>query len=34
MMNKDVIIACDFKSAEEIFRFLDRFTTESGKPFL
>ncbi len=34
MMNKDVIIACDFKSAEETFRFLDRFTTESGKPFL
>ena len=31
-MGKDVIIACDFKSAEETFRFLDRFTGE--KPFV
>lgn len=31
-MGKDVIIACDFKSAEETFCFLDRFTGE--KPFV
>lgn len=31
-MGKDVIIACDFPSARETFRFLDRFTDE--KPFL
>ncbi len=31
-MAKDVIIACDFSSAEDTFRFLDRFTEE--KPFL
>lgn len=29
---KDVIIACDFASAEETYRFLDRFTGE--KPFV
>ena len=33
-MNRDVIIACDFQSAEETFRFLDRFEGESRKPFL
>lgn len=31
-MAKDVIIACDFSSAEETFRFLDRFT--GRKPFV
>ena len=31
-MAKDVIIACDFSSAEECFRFLDRFSEE--KPFV
>lgn len=31
-MGKDVIIACDFASAEETFQFLDKFTGK--KPFL
>ena len=31
-MAKDVIIACDFSSAEQTFAFLDRFTEE--KPFV
>ncbi len=31
-MGKDVIIACDFASAEETFRFLDKFTDR--KPFV
>ena len=31
-MGKDVIVACDFSSAEETFAFLDRFTEE--KPFV
>lgn len=31
-MGKDVIIACDFASAEETFSFLDKFTEE--KPFV
>lgn len=31
-MGKDVIIACDFSSAEETFRFLDLFTDK--KPFV
>ena len=31
-MNKDVIIACDFSSAEETFAFLDRFG--SKRPFV
>lgn len=31
-MGKDVIIACDFSSAEETLRFLDRF--EGRKPFV
>ena len=33
-MNKDVIIACDFKSAEDTFAFLDKFRDEPCKPFL
>ena len=31
-MGKDVIIACDFSSAEDTFNFLDKFTEE--KPFV
>ena len=31
-MNRDVIVACDFPSAEETFAFLDRFT--GRKPFV
>lgn len=31
-MGKDVIIACDFSSKEECFKFLDKFTEE--KPFV
>ena len=31
-MGKDVIVACDFASAEQTFAFLDRFTEE--KPFV
>ena len=31
-MGKDVIIACDFSSAEQVFNFLDKFTTK--KPFV
>ena len=31
-MGKDVIIACDFPSAEETFAFLDKF--EGKKPFV
>lgn len=34
MKNRDVIIACDFPSAEETFRFLDLFNGEERKPFL
>ena len=34
MTNRDVIIACDFSSAEETFRFLDLFKNEARKPFL
>lgn len=33
-MNRDVIIACDFSSAEETYRFLDLFSGEERKPFL
>ena len=33
-MERDVIIACDFKSAEDTFRFLDLFRDEARKPFL
>ena len=31
-MGKDVIVACDFASAEQTFAFLDRFT--GRKPFV
>ena len=31
-MGKDVIVACDFSSAEQVFSFLDKFTEE--KPFV
>ena len=31
-MNKDVIIACDFNSEEQLFSFLDKFKEE--KPYL
>ena len=31
-MGKDVIVACDFSSAEQVFRFLDQF--EEKKPFV
>ena len=34
MLKSDVIIACDFKSAEDTFRFLDLFKDEERKPFL
>ena len=33
-MERDVIIACDFKSAEDTFRFLDLFRDEARKPCL
>jgi len=33
-MGKDVIIACDFDSAEKTFAFLDRFADVERKPFL
>lgn len=33
-MGKDVIIACDFSSAEETFAFLDKFENSSRKPFV
>lgn len=33
-MQHDVIIACDFKSAEDTFKFLDLFRGEARKPFL
>ena len=31
-MGKDVIVACDFASKEQVFEFLDKFT--GRKPFL
>lgn len=31
---RDVIIACDFPSAEETLAFLDKFKDEPRKPFL
>ena len=31
-MGKDVIVACDFSSAEQVFAFLDKFTGK--KPFV
>lgn len=33
-MNRDVIIACDFASAEDCLSFLDKFKDEERKPFL
>lgn len=33
-MQRDVIIACDFRSADETFAFLDLFANEPQKPFL
>nr|WP_316623795.1 orotidine-5'-phosphate decarboxylase [uncultured Ruminococcus sp.] len=33
-MGKDVIVACDFSSAEETFVFLDKFEAEDRKPFV
>ncbi|MBQ2999037.1 MAG: orotidine 5'-phosphate decarboxylase, partial [Clostridia bacterium] len=33
-MGKDVIIACDFDSAEKVFAFLDKFEGSSRKPFV
>lgn len=34
MLNKDVIVACDFPSAEETFKFLDCFKDVNRKPFV
>ncbi len=34
MAQRDVIIACDFKSAEDTFKFLDLFKEVPRKPFL
>ena len=31
-MGKDVIVACDFSSAEQVFAFLDKFS--GRKPFV
>jgi orotidine-5'-phosphate decarboxylase len=33
-MGKDVIVACDFASAEATFAFLDKFKNEDRKPFV
>ena len=33
-MGKDVIVACDFASAEATFAFLDKFADCSRKPFV
>lgn len=33
-MKKDVIIACDFASAEECYKFLDKFNGLDNKPYL
>ncbi len=33
-MGKDVIVACDFASAEATFNFLDKFENEDRKPFV
>lgn len=33
-MGKDVIVACDFSSKEQVFDFLDKFENEDRKPFL
>ncbi len=34
MTKRDVIIACDFASAEETFKFLDKFKDQPRKPFV
>ena len=33
-MGKDVIVACDFSSAQATFEFLDQFKSEDRKPFV
>lgn len=33
-MGKDVIVACDFSSADAVFAFLDKFENEKRKPFV
>ena len=33
-MGKDVIVACDFSSAQAVFDFLDKFENEKRKPFV
>ena len=33
-MGKDVIVACDFSSAETTYAFLDKFRDEERKPFV
>ncbi len=33
-MKRDVIIACDFASAEDTFAFLDKFNNQERKPFV
>ena len=33
-MGKDVIVACDFASAEQVFAFLDKFEGAARKPFV
>ncbi len=33
-MGKDVIVACDFDSAEKVFAFLDKFEGQGRKPFV
>ena len=33
-MGKDVIVACDFASAEQTFAFLDKFEESAAKPFV
>ena len=33
-MGKDVIVACDFASAEQVFSFLDKFEGAARKPFV
>ena len=33
-MGKDVIVACDFSSAQAVFDFLDKFADEPRKPFV
>ena len=33
-MGKDVIVACDFASAEQVFHFLDKFEGAARKPFV